>query len=138
MYSDMSMRTMAFSESNRYSASVLASSVLPTPVGPRNKKLPMGRFGSDSPARLRRMAPATTPTASSWPMTRPFSTSSRSTSFSISPCIILATGMPVQAATTEAISSSETSSFKMAPSCCFVFTASSATCNCCCSWGMRE
>ena len=80
----------------------------------------MGRFGSESPARLRRMAPATTPTASSWPMTRPFRTSSKSTSFSISPCIILATGMPVQAATTDAISSSETSSFRIAPSCCFI------------------
>ena len=29
----------------------LASSVLPTPVGPRNMKLAIGRFGSDSPAR---------------------------------------------------------------------------------------
>ena len=33
-----------------------ASSVLPTPVGPRNRKLPSGRFGSDRPARLRRTA----------------------------------------------------------------------------------
>ena len=40
MYSDMSMRTMFASSSNRYSASARASSVLPTPVGPRNMKLP--------------------------------------------------------------------------------------------------
>jgi len=44
MYSLMSMRVMAFSSSNKNSASALHSSVLPTPVGPRNKKLPMGRF----------------------------------------------------------------------------------------------
>src|SRR5690606_32227476 len=47
-----------------------ASSVLPTPVGPRNRKLPMGRWGSDRPARERRMALATTDTAASWPTTR--------------------------------------------------------------------
>ena len=46
MYSLMSMRTMFFSSSNRACASALASSVLPTPVGPRNRKEPMGRFGS--------------------------------------------------------------------------------------------
>src|SRR6185369_3363917 len=34
MYSDMSIRTIAFSVSNRNSASAFASSVLPTPVGP--------------------------------------------------------------------------------------------------------
>ena len=59
MYSDMSMRTMALSSSNRNSASALASSVLPTPVGPRNRKLPMGRSGSCRPARARRTASAT-------------------------------------------------------------------------------
>ncbi len=38
MNSLMSMRTIAFSSSNKNSASALVSSVLPTPVGPRNKK----------------------------------------------------------------------------------------------------
>ena len=137
MYSDMSMRTMARSLSNRYSASAFASSVLPTPVGPRNKNEPMGRFGSDSPARLRRMAPATEDTASSWPTTRSCSLSSKSTSLAISPCIIFCTGMPVHVDTTSAISSSDTSSLRMAPSCCFTFSSSSAACNCCCSAGMR-
>src|SRR5918996_916638 len=56
MYSDMSMRTIAWSLSNRNSASARASSVLPTPVGPRKMKLPSGRFGSESPARARRIA----------------------------------------------------------------------------------
>ena len=49
MYSLMSMRTMACSSSNRNSASALASSVLPTPVGPRNRNEPIGRFGSLEP-----------------------------------------------------------------------------------------
>src|SRR3982750_2595324 len=56
MYSDMSIRTMACSESNMNSASALASSVFPTPVGPMNRKAPIGRFGSRRPARERRRA----------------------------------------------------------------------------------
>src|SRR5216110_1909763 len=51
MYSDMSMRTMAFSSSKRNSASARASSVLPTPVGPMKMNEPIGRLGSLSPAR---------------------------------------------------------------------------------------
>ena len=38
MYSDMSIRTIACSESNMNSASARASSVLPTPVGPMKRK----------------------------------------------------------------------------------------------------
>src|SRR6266849_642764 len=56
MYSDMSMRTMARSSSNKNSARARASSVLPTPVGPRNRNVPIGLCGSDRPARLRRIA----------------------------------------------------------------------------------
>ena len=41
---------MFCSSSKRYSARERASSVLPTPVGPRKMKLPMGRLGSLSPA----------------------------------------------------------------------------------------
>jgi hypothetical protein len=44
-YSDMSIRTIACSSSNMNSARARASSVLPTPVGPRKMKLPSGRFG---------------------------------------------------------------------------------------------
>ena len=83
---------MARSSSNRKSASDRASSVLPTPVGPRNRNEPMGRWGSDRPARLRRMALATAVTASSWPMTRSCSTSSRRTSLAISPSMRRLTG----------------------------------------------
>ena len=56
MYSDMSIRTIASAESNMNSASARASSVLPTPVGPRNRNVPIGRSGSCSPARERRSA----------------------------------------------------------------------------------
>ena len=44
-YSLMSMRTMFSSVSNSAAASVLASSVLPTPVGPRKTNEPIGRRG---------------------------------------------------------------------------------------------
>ena len=64
MNSDMSMRIMASSVSNRNSANALVSSVLPTPVGPRNRNEPIGRFGSLRPARPRRTALATARIAS--------------------------------------------------------------------------
>ena len=43
--SDISNRTKAFSLPNKCLARDLASSVLPTPVGPNNKKEPIGLFG---------------------------------------------------------------------------------------------
>ena len=46
MYSDMSMVMRASSLPKRNSANVLASRVLPTPVGPRNRNEPTGRWGS--------------------------------------------------------------------------------------------
>ena len=55
----MSMRTIARSSSKRKSASDLASSVLPVPVGPRKRNEPVGRFGSAMPARERRTASLT-------------------------------------------------------------------------------
>src|SRR6218665_3013034 len=70
MNSLMSMRTMWSSLSNKKPASALHNSVLPTPVGPRNRKLPLGRCGSDRPERERRMAVATAGIASSRPPTR--------------------------------------------------------------------
>src|SRR5262252_3257384 len=47
MNSDMSMRMSASSVSNRNSASAFDSSVLPTPVGPRNRNEPFGRRAAD-------------------------------------------------------------------------------------------
>ena len=75
-YSDMSMRIIACSSSNRNSASARASSVFPTPGGPRNRNEPIGRLGSDSPERARRTAFETKLIASSCPMTRLWSRSS--------------------------------------------------------------
>ena len=47
---------MFSSEPNMKSARARASSVFPTPVGPRNMNTPIGRRGSLSPARARRTA----------------------------------------------------------------------------------
>ena len=69
MYSDMSIWISASESPNMNSASALASSVLPTPVGPAKMKLPMGRLGSLSPARLRRTASLIRLMASVWEMT---------------------------------------------------------------------
>ena len=55
MYSDMSSVINELSSPNKNSARVFASSVLPTPVGPRKMNEPLGRFGSFNPARVRRM-----------------------------------------------------------------------------------
>ncbi len=112
MYSDMSIRIIASWESNMNSASARASSVLPTPVGPRNRKVPIGRSGSCRPARERRSAVATASIASSWPTTRSCRRSSMWISFSVSPSSSLLTGMPVQRATTSAMSSASTSSLR--------------------------
>ena len=112
MYSDMSMRTIASWLSNMNSASARASSVLPTPVGPRNRNVPIGRSGSWRPARERRSALATASTASSWPITRWCRRSSMWTSFSTSPSSRRETGMPVHLATTSATSSASTSSLR--------------------------
>ncbi len=109
----MSMRIMARSSSNRNSASALASSVLPTPVGPRNRNEPVGRSGSDTPARARRTASDTACTARAWPITRcPISVSIRS-SLAVSPSSSRPAGIPVQEDTTSATSSGPTSSFTM-------------------------
>ena len=116
MYSDMSMRTMAFSLSKRNSASALLSSVLPTPVGPRNRKEPMGLFSSCSPARARLTASDTALTACFCPITRAPRRSSMCTSLARSPSCRRAAGMPVQVATTLAMSPSVTSSFSSPPS----------------------
>ncbi len=59
IYSDMSIRIMFSSLSNRASANVLANSVLPTPVGPKKMKEPTGRRGSLMPALARITASAT-------------------------------------------------------------------------------
>ena len=94
------------------SASARASSVLPTPVGPRNRNVPIGRSGSLRPARERRSALATASTASSWPTTRWCRRSSMWTSFSTSPSMRRRDRDAGPAATTSAMSSASTSSWR--------------------------
>ncbi len=108
MYSDMSIRTIASSSPKRNSASVRASSVLPTPEGPRKMNEPAGRFGSLIPARERRIALETAVIATSWPITRLCSSSSMRISFLVSASVSLKTGIPVHIETMSAISSSPT------------------------------
>ena len=63
---DMSIWIRASASPNMNSARALASSVLPTPVGPAKMKQPIGRLGSLSPARLRRTASLIRLIASAW------------------------------------------------------------------------
>ena len=122
--SPMSIWMRSSSEPKRNSASALDSSVLPTPDGPAKMKEPDGRFGSFRPARVRRIARETDLTAWSWPMMRLCSSSSmrsrRLDSFSVS----LSTGMPVQCASTSAISSSPTSAISCRSPDCHSFSFS--------------
>jgi hypothetical protein len=106
MYSDMSTRIRAFVSANRNRARARASSVLPTPVGPLNTNDPIGRLGSLSPARLRRMAREITAIASSWPTTVLCSSSSIRSSRAVSASWSRVTGMPVQRDTMNATPSS--------------------------------
>ena len=104
MYSDMSKRTSALSLPKRKAASERATSVFPTPVGPRNMKEPTGRFGFLSPARVRRMARATALIADCWETIRLWSSSSMRRSFSDSSSLIAVMGIPVQRETTSSMS----------------------------------
>ena len=106
---DMSSWIRLSSSPKRNSASVLASSVLPTPVGPAKMNEPPGRRGSFRPARVRRIAWDSALMASSMPTMRLCSSSSMCSRREDSSSVSLNTGMPVEAASTSAISSSSTS-----------------------------
>ena len=123
---------MLFSSSNRLCASAFASSVLPTPVGPRNKKEPIGFVGSLIPALERMIASVTSSTPSSWPMTRLCSSSARWSVLFLSLSFSFATGIPVHLETIFAISSSVTDSCTRARSFAFTFASSSSSCFCSC------
>ena len=99
-----------FSVSKRASDRALASSVFPTPVGPRKMKEPIGLFSSLRPALALRIASETALTPASCPITLLCSISGSFRSFSLSLSTSLLTGMPVQPEMTSAISSSVTSS----------------------------
>src|SRR5216683_862462 len=109
MNSDMSSRTIASSLSKRKRASWRASSVFPTPVGPRKMNEPIGRLESFRPARARRTAWEMTLTASSWPIRRAWMSSSMRSRRVDSSSTRRDTGTPVQALTISAMCSSLTS-----------------------------
>ena len=94
------------------SARALESSVFPTPVGPKNRKEPMGRLGSFRPTRPRRIALETAVTASSCPTTRSWRMDSSFRSRSDSSSASFLTGIRVHPDTTSAISPSPTTSFR--------------------------
>ena len=66
----------------------LASSVLPTPVGPTKRKVPMGRPVFLTPAAARRRALETAETASSWSTIRSWMSCSRLSSLSRSSSVL--------------------------------------------------
>src|SRR5216683_1210734 len=80
----------------RWRASCLASSVLPTPVGPVNRKQPAGWSGWPRPARARLMDMTAVWTAPSWPKTTRCSASSSERRRSLSEAVIaqVAPGQP--------------------------------------------
>ena len=96
--------------SNRFSASDFASSVLPTPVGPKNRNEPIGLPGSFIPAFDLIMASVTLVTASSCPITLLWSSVSRCRVLFLSDSVSFATGIPVHLEIILAISSSVTAS----------------------------
>ena len=108
MYSDISTRIIACSLPNTASAKALESSVFPTPVGPRNRKEPIGLAGSFRPTLPRFTARATADTASSWPITRFFRTFSRFARRRDSPSVRRCTGIFVQSDTISATAASPT------------------------------
>ena len=95
MYSLMSSLIMLSSESKRYSASDFASWVFPTPVGPKNMKVPIGLPGSLIPALFLWMARTTLSIASSCPMILFLSTSRIFSRRLLSFSATLPDGMPV-------------------------------------------
>ena len=106
IYSDISILTSASCSPNIASAKVFANSVLPTPVGPKNKNEPIGRRGSFKPLLARRIERAIALTASDCPMTRLCSTDSKLIKRSLSFFSICWRGIPVHWETTSAISPS--------------------------------
>ncbi len=108
MYSLMSIRISASSESNNSRAITLANCVFPTPVWPKNINEPIGLLGSLRPALLRWMDLAILFTASSCPITFPLISSGSLASLLLSVCAMRFTGIPVIIETTSATLSSVT------------------------------
>ncbi|MEA3387241.1 MAG: hypothetical protein U9Q66_02415 [Patescibacteria group bacterium] len=93
-------------------ASALAVSVLPTHVGPKNKKLQIGLLSSLNQALALLIAFETATKALSCHITEAFKVSSKCNNFSFSDSINLEAGIQVHLAITSAISFGVTLSFK--------------------------
>ena len=104
----MSNLKSASSSSNKAVARDFANSVLPTPVGPINKKDPIGLLGLFIPTRALLIAAETASIAFSCPITFSLSSVSRLTNFLRSFETTLEIGIPVIFEITSAISSGST------------------------------
>ena len=109
MNSLMSKRVIASLLQNRKSASTLAVSVLPTPVGPRKRKEPMGRFEA-KPALLRWMTSAMVSSTARWPTMCWLRKSRMPSTRSASLMSSRSTGMRAISETTSAMSAGSTDS----------------------------
>ena len=106
--SDMSSVIRDLASPYTRSASIFARWVLPTPVGPRKRKLPIGLFGSARNALLRLRALAIAFIAGSCPITTSPSEFSMPISFSAVVAFIFSTGTPLMELTVSATSSAVT------------------------------
>ena len=123
MYSLISIRISASAEPNISLDNSLAKCVLPTPVGPKNKNVPIGLLGSFSPTRLRRIAFTRVSTALSCAMTLDSNSSFIPRSLIPSACAMRCTGIPDIIETTSAIcvpSTVSRFSFKLSSHACFI------------------
>ena len=127
MYSLISIRIRASSESNSSRAITFASSVFPTPVLPKKINVPIGFLGSFRPALFLWIARTTFFTASSCPITFPLSTLSICANLSSSFLPTFVTGTPLIIETTSATFSSVTICFRslisLSHSCCARFSS---------------
>ena len=103
MYSDISTLISESSLSKRYFERTFASSVLPTPVGPRKINEPIGFLGSFRPTLFLLIALTSLSIASSCPITFFDNTLDMPKSLLLSFWAILSTGMPVTIDTTSEI-----------------------------------
>ena len=114
MYSDMSKRT---SSTPRTFANCLLTSVLPTPVGPANKKLPIGLVPSRSPARASLIAVESTSMAEFCPNTTIFSLSANPRNCSLSELETLFAGIRAILEMTNSISPTPTVFLRLLATC---------------------
>ncbi len=121
----MSKRMSAFWLPKRKCESWRATSVLPTPDGPRKTNEPTGRCGLLTPSRERRIARLIAEIERSWPITRWRRMSSIRNSRSASSLCNAATGMPVHDEMTSSMSCRVTSRMPVSSAAIDIFSRSS-------------